>query len=60
MAPVIGWQINDNSRLSFSPGIGLTPVSNPVLLRIGYSYEVQGFGRKLAQLLGGKTPGGKP
>jgi len=60
VAPVIGWQINDNSRLSFSPGIGLTPASNPVLLRIGYTYEVQGFGRKLAHLLGAKTSGGRP
>ena len=54
VAPAIGWQISDNSSIRFSTGIGLTHVSNPVVLRVGYSYEVRGFRRKLAQLFGGK------
>ena len=54
LAPVIRWQVTDNSSLSFSPAIGLSGVSNPLLLRFGYSYEIQAFGRKVAALLGGK------
>jgi hypothetical protein len=54
LAPVIAWQISDSSSLRFSPSIGLTHLSNPVLLRFGYSYEFRGFGRKVAQLFGGK------
>ena len=54
LAPVIAWQVSDNATLRFSPAIGLTHQSNPVLLRFGYSYEVRGFGSKLAQLFGGK------
>ncbi|MBZ5600663.1 MAG: hypothetical protein LAN83_20355 [Acidobacteriia bacterium] len=53
-APVIAWQISDNASLRFSPAIGLTHESNPALLRFGYSYEVRGFGGKLAKLFGGK------
>jgi hypothetical protein len=54
IAPVIRWQIGDNSSVHFSPAIGLTHVSNPVLLRFGYSYEIQGFGRKVARMFGGR------
>jgi len=53
-APVIAWAVSDNSTLRFSPGIGLTHQSSPVLFRFGYSYEIQGFGSKLARLFGGK------
>jgi hypothetical protein len=54
IAPVIRWQIGDNSSIHVSPAIGLTRVSNPVLLRFGYSYEIQGFGRKVARMFGGR------
>ena len=54
LAPVASWQISDNASLHFSPAIGLTHDSNPVLLRFGYSYEVHGFSSKLARLFGGK------
>ncbi|MBZ5656662.1 MAG: hypothetical protein LAO56_15450 [Acidobacteriia bacterium] len=54
IAPVVRWQIGDNASIHFSPAIGLTHVSNPVLLRIGYSYEIQAFGRKVARMFGGK------
>lgn len=53
LAPAIGWQLSDNSSLRFSSAFGLAHVSNPVLLRFGYSYEIRGFGRKLTQLFGG-------
>ena len=52
VAPVVSWTITDNSTLRFSTGFGLTTESNPVLLRFGYSYEIQGFGTRLARLFG--------
>jgi hypothetical protein len=54
IAPVISWQLSDNASVHVSPAIGLTHLSNPVLLRFGYSYEIRGFGRKVAQMFGGK------
>ena len=54
VAPVLAWTIGDHATLRFSPAFGLTHESNPVLLRFGYSYEVQGIGRKLSRLFGGK------
>jgi hypothetical protein len=53
-AAVVAWSLSDNATLRFSPGVGLTHQSSPVLLRFGYSYEVQGFGSKLARLFRGK------
>jgi hypothetical protein len=50
----VAWQIGDNATLRFSPAIGLTHQSNPLLLRLGYSYEIRGFGSKVARLFGGK------
>ncbi len=54
VAPVVSWTITDNSSLRFSTGFGLTDQSNPVLIRFGYSYELQGFGSRISQLLGRK------
>ncbi|HVO59741.1 MAG TPA: hypothetical protein VMT53_02330 [Terriglobales bacterium] len=54
LAPVIAWQLSDNASLHFAPAVRLTDVGSPVLFRIGYSYEVRGFGRKVARLFGGK------
>lgn len=54
LAPVIGWQISDNATLRFSPSFGLTHDSNPVLVRFAYSYEIRGFGSKIASLFRGK------
>jgi len=54
LAPVISWQVSDNGGFSFSPAIGLTHQSNPVLLRIGYSYEIRGFASKVERLFGRK------
>jgi hypothetical protein len=53
-APVVAWLISDNATLRFSPGVGLTHESSPVLFRFGYSYEIQGLGGKLSRLFGGK------
>ena len=54
LAPVISWQISDNSSIHFSPSFGLTNVSYPALLRFGYAYEIRGFGSKVARIFGGK------
>jgi len=51
-APVISWAIGDNSTLRLSPGVGLTHEANPVLIRFGYIYEIQGFGELVAKLFG--------
>jgi hypothetical protein len=53
LAPVLGWQVSDNTSLRFSPAIGLTGVSQPALIRFGYSYEIRGFRDKLAALFRG-------
>ncbi len=52
VAPAIAWAVSDNSTLRFSSGFGLTQDSNPVLLRFGYSYEIQGFGSRLSKFFG--------
>lgn len=50
LGPVIRWRLSDNTSLQFSPAIGLTHGSNPVLLRLAYTYEVEGFGNKVASM----------
>jgi hypothetical protein len=54
VAPVVSWMLTDNSTLRFSTGIGLTHESNPVLIRVGYTYEIQGFGARISHLFGSK------
>ncbi|MGE5205832.1 MAG: hypothetical protein ACM3PW_09465 [Chlamydiota bacterium] len=49
-APVLAWALSDQSTLRFSPAVGLTRYSNPVLLRVGYSYEIRGFRNRLRRL----------
>ncbi|HSB75808.1 MAG TPA: hypothetical protein VLC12_09175, partial [Terriglobales bacterium] len=49
-APVLAWELSDKSTFSISPALGLTRYSNPVLLRLGYSYEIRGFRNKLIKL----------
>lgn len=53
-APVISWQTSDNSTLRFSPSVGLTHGSYPILVRFGYSYEIRGFGTKVTSPFRGK------
>lgn len=54
VAPVVSWAVSDNATLRFSTGVGLTDQSNPVLLRIGYSYELAGVGSRISKLFGAK------
>lgn len=54
IAPVLSWMVGDNSTLRISPGFGLTQQSNPMLLRFGYTYEIQGIGSRMSKLFGRK------
>jgi len=54
IAPVVSWAVFDNATLRLSTGFGLTDQSNPVLLRVGYSYELAGFGSRISRLFGAK------
>jgi len=49
VAPVLSWQVRDAS-FRISPTFGLTDPSYHFMLRFGVSYEIAGFGRKLAGL----------
>ena len=51
-APAVSWQVSTNSAIHVSPGFGLTHNSNPLLLRLGYSYDIDSFGRKLMGFFG--------
>jgi hypothetical protein len=50
LGPAIAWRLSDSSVLRFAPAFGLTQGSRPVLLRFSYSYEVPGFGGKVASM----------
>ena len=54
IAPGLVWNINGSNAIKISPSFGLTPTSNRMLLRIGYTYEIHGFGQKVARMFGGK------
>jgi hypothetical protein len=44
---VLSWNFSGSHTLRLSPGFGLTRSSARMLLRFGYSYEVQAFARKI-------------
>jgi hypothetical protein len=54
LAPALLWQLSDSSSVRVSPAFGLTNVSDRMLLRVGYSYEIRGFRNKVASLFGKK------
>lgn len=54
VAPVVSWQVSENASIHFSPALALTGQGSPMLIRVGYSYEIRGFGARLSQWLGGK------
>ena len=45
LGPVIGWQIPNGPRLSFSPSFGLNDYSLDHIFRVGVAYEVGQIGR---------------
>jgi hypothetical protein len=54
VAPVVSWQVSENASIHFSPAVALTGQGSPMLIRFGYSYEIHGFGSKLAHWFGSK------
>jgi hypothetical protein len=44
------WNIARNQAIKVSPGFGLTANSDRMLLRLGYTYELSGFGRKISRM----------
>jgi len=50
-APVLSWRVSNHSWIQFSAAAGLTRNSNPVLLRVGYRYEIEDFGKKIAAFM---------
>lgn len=45
IAPVVGWALPGRSRLTFSPGFGLTDISLDRVYRVGFAVEIPRFGR---------------
>lgn len=43
IAPLIGWELPKNMRVSFSPGFGVTGSSMNRLYRVGFAYEMPQF-----------------
>lgn len=54
IAPGLLWHLGENSTFKVSPSFGLTEGSARMLFRVGYTYEINGFGRKVAKLFGSK------
>ena len=52
VAPVVVWNFRRNQALKVSPGFGLTANSDCMLLRVGYTYEIYGFNRKVSKFFG--------
>jgi hypothetical protein len=52
LAPVLVWNLVRNQAFKLSPGFGLTANGDRMLLRFGYTYEINGFGQKVSRLLG--------
>jgi len=53
IAPLIGWQLSGNARLSFSPGFGLTDSSLNRVYRVGLAFEIEQVGRWFRSQRGG-------
>jgi hypothetical protein len=55
VAPAIVWQLNEESSFKASTAFGLTGTSERLLLRVGYTYEIEGFGHKVHQMFAGRS-----
>ena len=40
VAPTVAWRVSDRSTVKVSASVGLTQVSDPLLLRVGWTYEL--------------------
>lgn len=54
VAPTVAWRLSEDSSLKVSPGFGMTENSDRFLLRVGYTFEISGFGSKVAHMFRGK------
>lgn len=54
LAPGLLWRVSKNSSVKLSPALGLTRNSDRMLLRFGYTCEINGFGSRISHLLGRK------
>ena len=50
VAPLVSWELPNGTTLRLSPAFGLTRNSHRFLLRLGLSYEIGGFGRRVRRL----------
>ncbi len=55
VAPTVAWTLANGTRLSVSPGFGITDSSARFLLRFGVAYEIDQFGRMARRTFGGKS-----
>lgn len=53
-APVLLWQVSANGSIHLSPSVALTHLGSPVLVRVGYSYELRGLSGALRRVFGGQ------
>jgi hypothetical protein len=54
LAPVLSWSPSNNGTFRVSPGFALNHSDSRVLIRFGYTCELQNFGSRIARLLGKK------
>jgi hypothetical protein len=54
IAPLLSWNMPNGITLRISPTFGLNDNSHRFLLRMGISYEIPGFGRRVGQMFRGK------
>jgi hypothetical protein len=54
LSPGLMWKLGENSTFKVAPAFGLTNNSSRLLVRVGYTYEISGFGRKVSRMFGGK------
>jgi len=55
VAPAIVWQMNAANSFKASSAFGLSGASERLLVRVGYTYEIEGFGHKVRQMFSGRT-----
>jgi hypothetical protein len=56
LAPLIGWQLPRDTRLSFSVGVGTTRPSLDIFYRIGFAIDFDQFGSRFFRSPGSRAP----
>jgi hypothetical protein len=51
LAPAVSWTLRNGTTISLSPAFGLTHESHRAMVRVGVSYELPAFGRRIRQLI---------